>query len=282
MTSSISHYAVIGNPVKHSRSPWIHQRFAQQTGIALEYTRLEAPLDGFTQSVQNFIAQGGRGLNVTVPFKEQAYDLVGDRLSERALQAQAVNTLIVREDGIHGCNTDGVGLSSDIARAGFELKNKRILIIGAGGAAKGIIGPLLQTGCSAIHIINRTAARAEALCTQFSATAGAQQQLSAGGLPDAGAGWDIVINASASSLQGVPPELPEGCYAPGSLAYDLMYSAQATPFLDQAVKHGAAYSMDGLGMLVGQAAESFWLWHGVRPEVEPVLAELRQAIQLPA
>lgn len=279
MTRPTDLYCVMGNPVEHSRSPWIHARFAEQTGIALEYTRLEAPLDGFAQSVEHFIAQGGRGLNVTVPFKEQAYALAQDRLSARARQAQAVNTLIVRDDEIHGCNTDGVGLVADIAQSGFGLAGKRLLIIGAGGAAKGIIGPLLLAGCQAIHIINRTQSRAETLCAQFTDTAAPGQQLSAGGMSDAGTGWDAVINASASSLQGVPPELPAGCYAPGALAYDLMYSAQATPFLEQAARQGAAHCVDGLGMLVGQAAESFLLWHGVRPDAAPVLAELRQAIR---
>ena len=279
MTSSVPLYAVVGNPIKHSRSPWIHARFAEQTGIALEYTRLEAPLDQFENSVQQFIAQGGRGLNVTVPFKEQAFALAGDRLSTRARQAQAVNTLIVREDGIHGCNTDGEGLVADIARCGFQLQQKRILIIGAGGAARGILGPLLQAGCSTIRIINRTPAKAELLCKQFNDALAAGQHLESGSLPDTGHGWDAIINASSSSLQGEVVPLPADCYGANALAYDLMYAAKPTPFLPQAAQQGAAQCVDGLGMLVGQAAESFYLWHGVRPQVEPVLNDLRQAIQ---
>lgn len=310
-------FAVIGNPVRHSRSPWIHARFGEQTGLALHYGLLEAQTgpDDFRRAVEQFFAQGGRGLNVTVPFKELAHDLARADLSDRARAAQAVNTLWMHEGRLHGCNTDGVGLVQDILRQGTALRGSRILLVGAGGAAKGVLLPLLQSGCAHLRIVNRTAAKALQLAAQgrdawrqaggssplsgMPALAAAPQagqapdtpsapaaitqhdpapQLDAGGLPDAAGAWDIVINASSSSLQGQAPDLPDGIYAPGALAYDMMYGAQPTPFLRQAVAQGASRLVDGLGMLVGQAAESFGIWHGVRPDPEPVLAALRREL----
>lgn len=286
-------FAVIGNPVRHSRSPWIHARFGQQTGLALHYGLLEAQTgpDDFRRAVEQFFTQGGRGLNVTVPFKELAHDLARADLSDRARAAQAVNTLWMREGRLHGCNTDGVGLVQDILRQGTPLRGSRILLVGAGGAAKGVLLPLLQSGCTHLRIVNRTAAKALQLAEQGRDAwqqAGASSQgagtpchapqLDAGGLPDAAGAWDIVINASSSSLQGQAPDLPEGIYAPGALAYDMMYGAQPTPFLRQAAAQGASRLVDGLGMLVGQAAESFGIWHGVRPDPEPVLAALRREL----
>jgi len=278
-------YAVIGNPVAHSRSPRIHALFAEQTGVRLAYDRVLAPVDGFVETVNAFFAAGGRGLNVTVPFKEDAWRLA-DCLSARARTAGAVNTLW-REDGrLHGCNTDGVGLVGDLQRlvacsvgySGARLAGGRILLVGAGGAARGVLQPLLEAGCAQIRVVNRTAARAVELARDWQNAAIAVE---AGGLPDAAqpGGWDVVINATASSLTGAAPELPTGLYAKNALAYDMMYGGvdgkYATPFMQAALSDGAALAADGLGMLVGQAAGSFYLWHGVRPEVAPVLAALR-------
>jgi shikimate dehydrogenase len=280
MPSSLTpaRFAVIGNPVKHSRSPSIHQQFAAQTHISLIYEHLEAPLDGFMHTVMQFFTNGGRGLNVTVPFKLEAWELARAHLSARAQQAQAVNTLWMRQGVLHGCNTDGVGLVADLKRLGVRCEGARILMVGAGGAARGVLGPLLETGCTRLHVVNRTAERAHALVAEWhNATPTALQVLSAGRLTEAldPIGWDLVINASASSLTGETPDLPTGLYAPGAWAYDMMYGAKPTAFMIQAKKEGASQISDGLGMLVGQAAESFFLWHGKRPDVEPVLATLR-------
>lgn len=271
-------FAVIGNPVKHSRSPSIHQRFARQTGINLAYTRLEAPTDQFDSYVQDFFAAGGRGLNVTVPFKQQAWQLACDHLSARAQQAEAVNTLWMRDNVLHGCNTDGIGLVKDLARLGFDCKNARILMIGAGGAARGVMGPLLETGCAHLHIVNRTPARADELVSHWNKNnLNGSQHISSGALPQAkrSGGWDLVLNASASSLSDSAPDVPAGLYSEHGLGYDMMYGARATPFMQQALADGAQQVADGLGMLVGQAAESFYIWHGVTPEVLPVIEAIR-------
>lgn len=274
-------FAVIGNPIKHSRSPSIHQQFAEQLHIALTYERLEAPLDAFKQTVETFFSTGGQGLNVTVPFKLEAWELAKAHLSPRARQAQAVNTLWQRDGALHGCNTDGVGLVSDLQRLGVRCEGANILLVGAGGAARGVLGPLLDTGCASLHLVNRTASRAEELVSEWRKNESTRPQvLTAGGLSDAvrPGGWDLVINASASSLGGEAPDLPAGLYAPHAWAYDMMYAAQPTAFMLQAQQDGAAHVSDGLGMLVGQAAESFFIWHGKRPDVGPVLAALRAEI----
>ena len=271
-------FAVIGHPIKHSRSPSIHQQFAAQLHIALTYERLEAPLDAFVHTVTQFFSSGGRGLNVTVPFKLEAWELARAHLSPRARHAQAVNTLWMQNGALHGCNTDGVGLVTDLTRLGVRCEGARILMIGAGGAARGVLGPLLETGCQQLRVINRTVDRAQALVSEWHATEpSTQKTLSAGSLTDPvpPEKWDVVVNASASSLAGEAPALPAGLYAPGAWAYDMMYAAQPTPFMSQANADGAAHLSDGLGMLVGQAAESFYLWHGKRPDVAPVLASLR-------
>lgn len=276
------HFAVIGNPVKHSRSPSIHQLFAQQTGIKLEYDRIEAPVDQFESTVRDFFKQGGAGLNVTVPFKQHACALASANLSARARMAQAVNTLWISNDALHGCNTDGVGLVSDLERLGVVFKQSRILIIGAGGAARGVIGPVLETDCQHLRIVNRTATRAMELVHAYHQSyPDTQQQISAGGLADAGlkGGWDIVINASSSSLGDTAPEVPVGLYARGALAYDMMYGARPTPFMLQATADGATRTSDGLGMLVGQAAESFYIWHGIKPDIKPVLQAIRAELE---
>ncbi|MEO6959312.1 MAG: shikimate dehydrogenase [Burkholderiaceae bacterium] len=271
-------YAVIGNPIEHSRSPFIHEQFARQLGIALDYEKIKAPVDDFAATVGQFFSEGGSGLNVTLPFKEQAA-ILAPRLGKRARLAGAVNTLWMEQGLLHGCNTDGVGLLNDLRRLGLALQDKKILLVGAGGAAKGIILPLLAAGCARLRIINRTPARALELQAHV-----VQQRpelaaaLSAGGLNDANGQWDLVVNATSSSLGRSPPSLSPDIYAPGALAYDLMYAAEPTSFMQQAQRDGAENTADGLGMLVGQAAESFAIWHGAMPDTEPVLAVLRQQI----
>ena len=276
-------YAVIGNPIAHSRSPRIHALFAAQTGLPLHYEALLAPLDGFEPAVRGFFGEGGRGMNVTVPFKLQAYALAGQGLSHSARAAGAVNTLWMRDGTLHGCNTDGVGLVQDLLRLGTSLAGARVLLVGAGGAARGVLGPLAEAGCAAIHVVNRTEARAHALLSDWQGEAGGTR-LSAGGLPEAsqGEGWDLVINATASGLGDEAPDLPGGLYRPGALAYDMMYGAHPTAFMRQALAAGASRTADGLGMLVGQAAESFRIWHGVRPDAEAVLRAVRADIGAPA
>lgn len=272
-------YAVIGNPVAHSKSPRIHALFAQQTGKALEYGLLPAELDGFAQVVRTFFAQGGAGLNVTVPFKEQAHTLA-DVLSARAKAAGAVNTLWMQDGRLHGCNTDGVGLVGDLVRLGVRLSGARVLMVGAGGAARGVLQPLIDAGCTLLRIVNRNASRAHELAAAWQGVAPVQ----AGGLAGAAVdgGWDVVINATSTGLAGQAPQLPSGLYAAGGVAYDMMYGPKPTPFLVQARADGAALCADGLGMLVGQAAESFRIWHGVRPDPEPVLQRLRAELSAAA
>lgn len=275
MGASLDLYAVIGNPIAHSRSPQIHQLFAVQTGQALRYERLLAPLDGFDAALDAFFSQGGKGLNVTVPFKLQAFERASRHLSDRARAAGAVNTLWQENGELHGCNTDGVGLLRDLQRLGVQLAGARVLLVGAGGAARGAVGPLLQAGCAHLRIVNRTAQRAHELAAAFAPEAGATILDAAG---NAGAtlpgGWNLVINATASGLQDAAPELPGELYAPGALAYDMVYGSQPTPFMREAAQAGAA-TADGLGMLVAQAAESFRIWRGVLPDTEPVLAAMR-------
>jgi shikimate dehydrogenase len=270
--------AVIGNPVSHSRSPAIHQQFAMQTRLPVQYNRLPAELDQFVPTVTRFFAEGGKGLNVTVPFKLEAWQIAREHLSVRATLAQAVNTLWLQDGALQGCNTDGVGLVMDLQRLALPLQGARILMIGAGGAARGVIGPLLDAGCAHLHIVNRTPERAHALIAAWPREhLPRADSLSAGGLTEAAhaQGWDLVLNASASSLSDAAPEVPSGLYASGGCAYDLMYAAEPTAFMHQALADGARQAHDGLGMLVGQAAESFYLWHGMRPETSSVLKMIR-------
>jgi shikimate dehydrogenase len=265
-------YAVIGNPVTHSKSPRIHAAFAVQTGQDLDYQLLPAPLDRFLPTVDAFRASGGRGLNVTVPFKLEAFAFASS-LTERAREAGAVNTLKFDGDMALGDNTDGAGLVADITgRLGFSLLGKRILLMGAGGAARGVVLPLLDQHPAAIVIANRTIERAYLLVRQF----GARGPVRGGGYAEfADETFDVVINATSASLSGQIPPVPARAFAPGALAYDMMYSDAPTPFLRHAEARGAARTADGLGMLVAQAAESFFLWRGVRPDTEPVIALLR-------
>ncbi|AOY92739.1 shikimate dehydrogenase [Cupriavidus sp. USMAA2-4] len=280
-------YVVIGNPVAHSRSPAIHAAFARQTGEAIAYDRLEAPLDGFAATVRDFLAQGGHGFNVTVPFKLEAYDLA-DRLTERAEAAGAVNTMWQEDGLLHGDNTDGVGLVRDIQdNLDVLLEGRRVLLLGAGGAAMGAMLPLIECRPSRIVVANRTAARASDMLEEFVEAADQYGvELWGGGLDALEAlaedeGCEIVINASSSSLHGEVPPVPEWMLGEGVLAYDMMYGAEPTVFLRFAERCGARVS-DGLGMLVEQAAEAFYNWRGVRPRTAPVLAELRAALRAEA
>lgn len=268
------HYAVIGHPIAHSKSPIIHAAFARQTRQDLEYGRLLGALDDFAGDVRRFLAEGGRGLNVTVPFKEQAWALADER-SARAELAGAVNTLIRLADGrLRGDNTDGVGLVRDLSdNHGFDFKGTRVLMLGAGGAARGVLQPLLETGLARLVIANRTASKALELA-RLGASLGPVEGCGFDGL--AGERFDLIINATSAGLADAVPAIPDDCLAPGGWTYDMLYGDRPTPFCRWGAEHGAARVLDGLGMLVEQAAESFRLWRGVRPDTAPVIESLRQ------
>ena len=278
MSSSADLYCVMGNPVAHSRSPAIHARFAELTGEHLVYERCLLPIDGFVQGVRDFIARGGRGCNVTVPFKIEAAALATQR-SERVQLAGAANTLVFAPDGIHADNTDGLGLVADITRnAGLALAGRDVLLVGAGGAAAGVLGPLLQAGVRHITVANRTLARAQALVQAHADLALLQNTELLALTPQAlEADFDLIINATASSLAGDAVPVPAHVLRTGSMAYDMMYGPAAQGFLDWARQHGAV-PRDGLGMLVEQAAEAFALWRGVRPPSAQVLKELQATV----
>jgi len=268
-------YAVIGNPISHSKSPLIHKTFAQQTNQSMQYDPILAPLDGFQATVESFRQHGGKGLNVTVPFKLEAYRLA-TRLTERAAIAQAVNTLKFENDEILGDNTDGAGLVRDIEyNLGIPIAEKRILLLGAGGAARGVILPLLQQKPSLLAIANRTPAKAAALQEQFNAYG---NSVAGNFIHFAEEHFDIIINATSASLHDALPELPTGVFAQATLAYDLMYRQESTLFLKFAQQNGTRQIADGIGMLVEQAAESFFLWRGIRPQTKPVIAMLKSQI----
>ncbi len=281
-TTQRDRYAVIGNPIAHSKSPLIHARFAEQTGEPVEYGRLLAPVDQFESHVRAFIAEGGRGMNVTVPFKLDAHAFA-TTLSPRAA-AGAVNTLRFEKDGgVYGDNTDGFGLVRDIeVNLGVSLKNARVLLLGAGGAARGVVLPMLERKPQSLTIVNRTASKAEALIAQFaSAASDAACRLTGGSAQTIETGtYDVIVNATASSLDASLPECDDGAFGAGTLAYDMMYGAQPTVFMQHASQLGAR-AADGLGMLVEQAAESFFVWRGVRPDGAPVLAALREMLRAP-
>jgi shikimate dehydrogenase len=265
-------YAVIGNPVAQSKSPQIHAAFARQLAQDLRYEAILAVREGFAAAVAAFRAAGGKGLNVTVPFKLEAFALATER-TERAEQAGAVNTLKFNGGTILGDNTDGAGLVRDIQdRLGFALSGRRVLIMGAGGAARGVVLPLLREKPQSIAIANRTVEKALALERRFAPfgpVAGGDYACLAGRQ------FDLVINATSASLTGDVPPLPPGVFAPGSLAYDMVYGTDAARFAAHAKASGAAQVADGFGMLLAQAAESFFLWRGIRPDIRPVLALLR-------
>lgn len=271
-------YAVIGNPIAHSKSPAIHAAFARQTGESLEYTACLAPLDGFVATVNAFRAEGGRGMNVTVPFKLEAFALANAH-SPRARAAGAVNTLVFRGDEIFGDNTDGAGLVRDLTHnLGVELSGRRVLLLGAGGAARGVILPLLGQRPATLMIANRSVDKATLLCAQFAGAAGetrlAAAALSALSAPD----YDIIINATAAGLADEAPPVSAHIYSNCTLAYDMMYARSETAFIRAARAGGARTGADGLGMLVEQAAESFLLWRGLRPDTRAILAELRRPV----
>jgi shikimate dehydrogenase len=266
-------YAVIGNPIAHSKSPAIHAAFARATGEHIVYERILAPLDGFAATVAAFAQAGGRGLNVTVPFKLEAF-AVAREASDRARAAGACNTLKRTADGWFADNTDGAGIVRDLTvNLGVALAGRDVLVLGAGGAARGILVPLFAVGPRSVTLSNRTAARAEALVQAFAARGPIMAVA-----PDALAGrdFDVVINATSAGLAGdVALPWPGGLFRPGAFAYDMVYADATTPFVRWAQSHGATRTADGLGMLIEQAAESFFVWRGVRPATASVFALLR-------
>lgn len=268
-------YCVFGNPIAHSKSPAIHAAFAALTAEDLSYEARLAPTAGFKNAVAEFIEIGGRGANVTVPFKEEAFRLC-DTLTPRAARAGAVNTLCFVDGRIHGDNTDGAGLVADLLdNLNCPIVGKRVLLLGAGGAARGVIEPLLTQSPASLAIANRSEDKAHALAQAFADLAA----VDGGNFADlAGKSFDLVINATSASLSNARLPLPPGLFAPDSMAYDMMYGKGETPFLGQARAQGAAHVADGLGMLVAQAAEAFFVWRGLRPSVAPVLASLRTAL----
>ena len=271
MTAKPDQYVVIGNPVAHSKSPAIHAQFAAQTGESIAYERLAAPLDDFAACVQHFMQSGGRGANVTVPFKLEAFALA-TQLTPRAQAAGAVNTLSFEDGRIVGDNTDGVGLVRDIVyNAGVVLEGRRILLLGAGGAARGVVMPLLAERPQQLVVANRTFARAQELVQSFPAAA---PVLKAAAFDDLSGQFDVIINATSASLSADLPAVPATLFGPQVFVYDMMYAATPTVFMQWAAQHGACVR-DGLGMLVEQAAESFFVWRGARPDTAPVYAALR-------
>ena len=263
-------YAVFGHPIAHSKSPLIHAAFARQTGQNLTYEAILAPLEGFADSIEQFRTGGGKGANITVPFKEQAFALCTQRTG-RAELAGAVNTLKFENDDFLGDNTDGAGLVADLTRnLGIELAGKHILLLGAGGAARGVIGPLLECSPATLVIANRTASKARDLAAHF------DHRVAGCGLDEVNTPFDLAINATAASLGGELPAISAQVFKPASLAYDMMYGKGPTPFLKLAQENGAK-TADGLGMLVEQAAEAFYVWRGVRPDTRPVIESLRGA-----
>jgi shikimate dehydrogenase len=271
-------YCLMGNPVEHSKSPWIHARYAELTGQDLQYTKRLLPLDGFASGVQAFRAEGGRGCNVTVPFKFEAPALA-TQLTPRARLAQASNTLRFDGDAVLADNTDGVGLVNDILRnAGVDLRGRDLLLVGAGGAAAGVLGPLIEAAPRRIVVANRTQAKAAELVARHGSLAAQHGvELEAPALASLRGTFDLVLNATASSMSGAGVPVAGSVLKPGALACDMMYGPAALGFTTWAAENGAA-PRDGLGMLVEQAAEAFLIWRGVRPPSAQVLAELRATL----
>jgi shikimate dehydrogenase len=278
----MDHYCVLGNPVQHSKSPGIHARFAELTGQTMAYSKQLVPLDGFANALRQWVASGGRGCNVTVPFKFEAFQMASNA-TERAQLAQAANTLKLEGQHIEADNTDGIGLVNDIqVNAGVSLAGRDLLLLGAGGAAAGVLGPLLAAGPRRLVVANRTLEKAQALVARHAAHPALQDllqktELQASSLQGLNADFDVVINGTASSLGGGEVPVHASVLKPGALAYDMMYGTAAQGFADWARSHGAV-PRDGLGMLVEQAAESFLLWRGVRPPSAQVLQEMRGAL----
>ncbi|MFO7602934.1 MAG: shikimate dehydrogenase [Gammaproteobacteria bacterium] len=272
--SGVDRYAVVGNPIAHSKSPRIHRLFAEQTGQRMEYTAIQVDTGGFEQAVGNFQASGGKGLNITVPFKEEAWAFV-DRRTPRAERAGAVNTIKFENDRVLGDNTDGVGLVNDLLQNhGTVFLHKRILLMGAGGAARGVIAPLLEQQPASITVVNRTVDKAVALAELFKDLG----VIEGCGYDDLEGRYDIIINATAASLAGDLPPVPPASLGPDSFCYDMMYGAEPTVFMRWAQQQGVPHCSDGLGMLVGQAAESFYVWRGVRPDTGRVITQLRSEL----
>jgi len=272
-----ANYAVFGNPIKQSKSPVIHQAFAQQLEESLSYRAVRVEHEQFEEKVRGFFQHGGMGLNITVPFKERAFALA-DSASAAAQRAGASNCLVPqREGGLHAANTDGVGMVRDmVANLGWQLKGRRTLIIGAGGAVRGIVHPLLSERLGSLTIVNRTADRAAELAERFSST---ELTVAAGGLEAAAGGvFDLVINATSASLGNEMPELADIQLAPRCCCYDLVYAAEPTAFMRWSAAQAAWAIADGLGMLVEQAAESYYLWRGQRPGTEEVISGLRHGL----
>ncbi len=266
----MDNYYVYGNPIKQSRSPYIHQQFALQTEQHMCYSAQLIATNEFTQRVKDAVQLGAKGANVTVPFKEQAL-LLCDHLSERAKQAGAVNTLCFKDGFIHGDNTDGLGLVQDLIQNKVELNNIKVLILGAGGAVRGIILPLLEQQVSEIIIANRTVSKAEKLCAQFT-----NNKITACGFEDiALQRYDLIINGTSASLSGNIPPISTQLISNNTVCYDMVYGNKLTPFLQWAEQNKAKQVLDGLGMLVAQAAESFYIWRGIKPEPDEVLKQLR-------
>jgi shikimate dehydrogenase len=266
-------YAVMGNPIAHSQSPLIHRLFAAQVDQEIDYRAILVEPGQFAAAANAFRAEGGRGLNVTVPFKQDAW-VYADLLSARAERSGAVNTLVFRDHGdVLGDNTDGLGLVRDLTdNHHLTLKHKHILLLGAGGAARGVLTPLLKAGPGRLVIANRTPAKAVELALLFN---GIGTVSGCGFAELSGFRFDLVINATAASLSDTLLPLPTDIFFEGSGCYDMMYGKEPTAFMDWGLAHGAAYAMDGIGMLVEQAAESFRLWRGIRPNTKDVIAQLR-------
>lgn len=266
-------YAVVGNPIAHSKSPQIHQAFAQQTGQHLTYDKILCPLGEFNSTATDFFSNGGKGLNVTVPFKEDAYNFADER-SPRAELAGAVNTLIWQANGkILGDTTDGAGLLADLQQLGWPIAGKRLLVLGAGGAVRGVLEPLLREAPEQLVIANRTPEKAQILAEAF----GHLGPVVASSFQTLGSGFDIVINGTSASLNGDLPPLPQAVFNTQTKAYDMMYGKTLTAFLQWSQSMGVKDLADGLGMLVGQAAEAFFLWRGIKPETTHIKSVLSQA-----
>lgn len=273
---NIDRYAVMGNPIAHSKSPQIHQQFAKQTGEHLSYEKIKVETESFAKAVADFYLHNGKGLNITVPLKEEAFKLAS-HLTERAQRAGAVNTLILQDENNYtGDNTDGIGMVTDLRlNHGIKLENKNILILGAGGAVRGVLEPVIKQQPARLVIANRTRARAENLAKDFSDIAKIEvcefSQLE-------GQQFDIIINGTSASLNGELPPLPDKLFKPEAAAYDMMYGKEDTPFMQWAKHNQATTVMDGLGMLVEQAAESFYCWRKVRPNTKDVIQAIRNSL----
>lgn len=274
--SAIDRYAVFGNPIAHSKSPQIHTLFAEQTGQTLQYTAELAEINDFDNTVWQFFKSNGKGLNITVPFKEDAWALA-DRHSKRALRAGAVNTLSLQPNGtVYGDTTDGVGLATDLTQNhGISLNDKNILVIGAGGAVRGVLEALLNHSPTSLTVANRTREKAVQLATDFADLG----NIIGCGLDELNnKTFDVVVNGTSASLHGDLPPIPETIFSADACSYDMMYSTDPTPFMHWSSQHGASKVFDGLGMLVEQAAESFFIWRGKRPETQAVIQSIRASL----